>query len=779
MKEDHTIDIADDRKQEELEVLTEQVRQIHSLAPYGVVATVLNSVIVFFMMNRRMPYEALAVWVGIMLLLSIIRTFFLLRFRAVSSRRQFPVEIWRRRFLVGLTAVGAAWGALGLFPLAGVSLGYQVFIVFVLGGMTAGAASSLSVLKGGYENFTIPALLPITVRFFLMNESLHFAMAAMLALYGILLWRISLHHNKNTRTSLLLRFENREMIGSLKHANENLEQLYRSLRAEVDAKIRAEEELRRHQEHLQRTIEERTADLTFSNEQLKMRIEERKQAEQKREEAREELRRSEALYRAIARNMPDSAVTVIDRQFRFMVAEGPLLARIGLKQKQLEGYTVAEVYTDERIRKLQEECFREAISGRSAGYEQELNKRIVWSQYVPLADEKGRVMKALNLSIDITDRKRSEEALRESEEQYRAFFELALVGIAQVDPVSARLLRVNDRFCEITGYCREELLHKTVRDLTHPLDRKADWDAFSRMLRGETPEYNAEKRYIRKDGGVIWIHAVARAVRGPDGRPLRTVGIVMDITERKLAEQERERLIVELERSNRELQQFAYVASHDLQEPLRTVANYVELLALKYREKLDATADKYISFAVDGTNRMSDLINDLLTYSRVATRGHAFETVDMKATVRKVLESLKRVILRDNAVVTSDELPEVSGDQMQLMQLMQNLITNGIKFRKKNVAPRIHISAEFRGNHWVFGVRDNGIGIEPQFQDRIFVIFQRLHTRAEYPGTGVGLAICKRIVERHGGRIWVESRQGEGSSFYFSLPLKEAALRAA
>ncbi len=767
-----------DKNQEELDVQAEQVRQIYSLALYGIAATVLNSMIVFFVLNRVMPYPALSAWLAAMLLVTVTRIVLLLRFRVVSLQ-QFPVDRWRRRFLAGLAVVGAVWGSLGLFPLAGISPAHQVFIAFVLGGMAAGAASSFSVLKGGYESFTIPALLPITVRLLLMNDPFHLAMGVMFTLYGILLWRISRYHYKNSRTSLLLRFENRGMVKSLKKAKENLEQMYASLRGEVDARLRAEAELRSHQVHLQQAVEERTAELSRANEQLKARIEERKQAEQARAKAVEELRRSEALYRAIARSMPDAAVTLVNPELRILVAEGALLARIGLRQENLEGRTVREVFANERNREVQEECFRQALQGIASSCEQEYDGRVVWSQFVPLRDDNGRVTSALNLAIDITERKRSEEALRESEEQYRAFFELALVGIAQVDPATGRLLQVNARFCEITGYSREELLRITVRELTHPLDRKTDWEAFTRMLRGETPEYNAEKRYIRKDGRLIWVHVVARAVRDPQGRPLRTVGIIMDITERKQAEQERERLIAELERSNRELQQFAYVASHDLQEPLRTVSSYAELLALKFRGKLGPTADKYISFVVDGTNRMSDLINDLLTYSRVATRGHAFEPVDMKEIVKQVLDKLKSVIRENSAAVTADPLPEVSGDQTQLVQLIQNLITNAIKFRKKEVPPRIHISAEFRGDQWVFSVRDNGIGIEPRFHDRIFVIFQRLYTRAEYPGTGVGLAICKRIVERHGGRTWLKSKEGEGSVFYFSLPVKEARKLAA
>ena len=245
-----------------------------------------------------------------------------------------------------------------------------------------------------------------------------------------------------------------------------------------------------------------------------------------------------------------------------------------------------------------------------------------------------------------------------------------------------------------------------------------------------------------------------------------------EIVERRRAQEDLLRAVADLERSNKELQQFAYVASHDLQEPLRTVASYVDLLAMKYKGKLDEKADKYISYAVEGASRMATLINDLLAYSRVGTHGKAFTDVAMAEVVAKATANLKSAIRQSQAVITQDDLPVVKGDETQLGQLLQNLLANAVKFRRKDAPPRIHVSAGRSGADWGFGVQDNGIGIEPQFRERIFAIFQRLHTREEYAGTGVGLAISKRIVERHGGRIWVESKPGEGSRFYFTLPMR-------
>ena len=235
------------------------------------------------------------------------------------------------------------------------------------------------------------------------------------------------------------------------------------------------------------------------------------------------------------------------------------------------------------------------------------------------------------------------------------------------------------------------------------------------------------------------------------------------------------RLTQELSAANKELQQFAYIASHDLQEPLRMVTSFVQLLADRYKGKLDKDADEFIGFAVDGATRMQALIEGLLDYSRVGTRGKEFAPTDSETVLQQAEQNLKVAIKESGVEITHDPLPTVTADDMQLTEVLQNLIANAIKFHRPDEPPRVHVSASRKNGEWVFSVRDNGIGIAREDTERLFRIFTRLHARDEYEGTGIGLAVCKRIVERHGGRIWVESEPGKGSTFYFTIPATAAA----
>jgi signal transduction histidine kinase len=264
--------------------------------------------------------------------------------------------------------------------------------------------------------------------------------------------------------------------------------------------------------------------------------------------------------------------------------------------------------------------------------------------------------------------------------------------------------------------------------------------------------------YVLKDGLARLPEVVRRALREKDERTLR-----------HKVEQDLARKVDELARSNADLEQFAYVASHDLQEPLRMVTAYTQLLGERYRGKLDENADKYIGYASEGAQRMQVLIQDLLAFSRVGRNGVTHGNVDCNAVMIDVLQTLASTVQESGAVVTHAELPTVWADRTQMTQVFQNLIQNAIKFRGKQ-APVVSVQAEKAGLRWQFSISDNGIGIAPEYAENIFVVFQRLHARAEYPGNGIGLAICKKIVERNGGKIWVESQPGSGACFKFTLP---------
>lgn len=352
---------------------------------------------------------------------------------------------------------------------------------------------------------------------------------------------------------------------------------------------------------------------------------------------------------------------------------------------------------------------------------------------------------------------------RRSEAERDRFFQLSY-DLMCVSDAGGRLLRVNGSWERVLGYPCDELVGREFLTMIHPEDIAATREAMV-SLAGGIPVVGFENRYRTADGETRWMQWSAASVPAEG----MNYAVARDVTERRRLDAELEQRSQELARSNRELQQFAYVASHDLQEPLRMVASYVELLARRYKGKLDADADEFIAFAADGARRMQALIRDLLAFSRVEARGKPLVSIDANLACDMAIANLQAAIEAADARVTRDELPEVLADETQLTQLFQNLIGNAIKFRRDDQPPSIHVGVEQADGGWQFTVRDNGIGIDPTYGERIFLMFQRLHGRDRYDGTGIGLAICQRIVERHGGRIWVESAPGEGSAFSFTL----------
>ncbi|RMF24766.1 MAG: PAS domain S-box protein [Deltaproteobacteria bacterium] len=366
------------------------------------------------------------------------------------------------------------------------------------------------------------------------------------------------------------------------------------------------------------------------------------------------------------------------------------------------------------------------------------------------------------------DRVQAERALVESERRLRAILDNA-PAVISVKSLDGRYTLVNRRFEQIFEMDREQVEGRTDAQLFAAKMAEA-YQEHDRLVKEAGAPMEFDETMLTDDGFRTY-QSVKFPLYDARGNIYAICSIATDVTERRRAEEE-------IRRSNEELERFAYVASHDLQEPLRMVSSYTQLLAKRYAGRLDEDADDFIGFAVDGANRMHRLINDLLEYSRVGTRGRQLEPTDAEEVLQTVLADLQVAIEESGARVTHDPLPTVLADSTQLRQLLQNLIGNALKYRGER-PPQVHVGCQRSGgDEWTISVRDNGIGIAPEHFDRIFQIFQRLHGRNEYSGTGIGLAVCKKIVERHGGRIWVESEPGRGSTFLFTIHGSEAAAYA-
>ncbi len=495
-----------------------------------------------------------------------------------------------------------------------------------------------------------------------------------------------------------------------------------------------------------------------------------------RKTAEEALIASEKRYRALYDDNPSIYFTVD--------SEGIILSVNRFGAEQL-GYTIPELtgkslisivfYEEDRIAAAKN--LKHSVENYGQIFHWEIRKvrkngSIMWVKEIAHAvkESDGKIIVYI-VCEDITERKTAEEALKESQERFKILFKYAPDPYFLTD-MEGNFLDGNLAAERIVGFKKETIIGKNIVDLgliNEDQIHKAV-QMLERNLRGVStgPE---EFILTRKDGKKVPVEITGYPIE-IRGQKL-VLGMARDISERKMAEEKLKETIKELKRSNEELQQFAYITSHDLQEPLRTIASFTQLIERRYKGRLDPDADEFIDFIVDAATRMKEMIQGLLDYSRVGTRGEEFDFVDTEEILETVLSNLHTAISENNAEVTHDKLPTVIGDKTQLIQLFQNLVSNAIKFKKQDVPPKIHISChkDEKNNEYVFSVYDNGIGLEPQYRDRIFEVFKRLHAMDEYKGAGIGLAISKRIIERHGGQIWVESELGKGSTFYFTMPM--------
>ncbi|WP_459190944.1 PAS domain-containing protein [Halosimplex sp. J119] len=480
------------------------------------------------------------------------------------------------------------------------------------------------------------------------------------------------------------------------------------------------------------------------------------------------LEESERRYRTLAENFPNGAVAVYDEDLRFTLTQGAELGDVLPPREDLEGQTIPEVFPPEIAENLQPLLRAAVEDGESGSRQFEFGGRHWRTRATPLRDANGEIFAGLSFSQDITEQVEREAELERALDLLERTERIADVGGWEIDPRTEAVFWSDHLFDLLEVDAEEEPPLDEALDMYHEDDRPIVEDAIEAAL-ATGSAFDVEVRLRTAGSGEVRWLRLQGLPETTDGDIVTLRGAAQDVTERVEREAELEDLIERLEESNERLEQFAYAASHDLQEPLRMVSSYLQLIERRYEDELDADGREFISYAVDGADRMREMIDGLLQYSRVDTRGDPFEPVDLDAVFADVRDDLQVRIEETEAEVTAEDLPQVEGDGGQLRQVFQNLLDNAIEYSGED-SPRVHVSAERAGDWWEISVSDEGIGIEPEDTDRVFEVFQSLHSRADHGGTGIGLALCERIIERHGGDIRVSSEPGRGSTFTFTLP---------
>lgn len=497
----------------------------------------------------------------------------------------------------------------------------------------------------------------------------------------------------------------------------------------------------------------------------------------KRKKAEEDLAESELRYKELVSNAK-SIILKMDTKGRFIFVNEFAQNFFGYKKEELIGKTAFETIvpktdsTGRDMEKMIEDIYKDPDKfSVNINENKKKNSERVWIEWhnKALFDKDGKKMGHIAIGIDVTERKKSEDALQVARQKLNIALENAGIGLWEWDLQTGEIIW-DERLEKMFGL-NPGSFGRTFTDfenLVHEEDMPHIQKSVRRTLEKGIP-LETIFRIKMESGNLKYISSKAFLNKNKAGKPIRLCGVSFDITGMR---EETENLILELNeellRSNKELESFAYVASHDLQEPLRMVTSFTQMLEKHYKDKLDERGMEYIRFASDGAKRMYELLNGLLAYSRINKKGRMFYAVNMNLVVDTVLKNLSFKIAERKAIIKSRKLPRVLADESQMIQVLQNLISNSIRF--STATPRINISCRTEKDQYVFSVKDKGIGIESQYFDRIFLIFQRLHPKDQFEGTGIGLAICKRIIERHGGKIWVKSEPENGSTFYFSIP---------
>ena len=470
---------------------------------------------------------------------------------------------------------------------------------------------------------------------------------------------------------------------------------------------------------------------------------------------------AQSQFKLILDHVP-ALISQLDASGRYTLVNQAYLDWAGSSLPELVGHTVQQVHGAAGYAQLQP-LIERAAGGSIASAQVELvsrgTTRTMQVSYVPRLDESGRVVAIYGLKADVSE-------LRRAEARLRLVMDASPLGIF-IRERGGKLLYANPAWLQLAGVTMEVARVQLRVDLVHADDVQQVKAAFQACAAGhEVPPM--EVRYKRPDGTMVWVRAHLRQFER-SGLAEGVLGLFEDISERRALDKLLGERTQALQRSNEDLESFAYVASHDLQEPLRMINSYGQLLLRRHAKQLPIDAQEFIAFMVDGGQRAQAMVRDLLSLARLDSQAKPFAAVSLDTVLQGSLHTLRDVIKRTGGQVTHDALPTVSGDASQLAHLLTNLIGNALKFSGPD-APQVHVHAQRDGAAWRIGVRDSGIGIEPRFFERIFVMFQRLHLRSEHSGTGIGLAICKRVVQRHGGRIWVQSAPGQGSEFFFTLP---------